>query len=223
MWYAEVRNQRGRRTHYRHHWTLHEVLQGSTEAALDTAMATLESDYRNITGDVKIKHNDGTIAHQLPYASTINGFTARVTYPGYFPGQWGSHTELYNLRYVVIQLTCDILSVESEIAFYWSSVSHNLGGFDFRVVEAFTGPPQVQLVKQQSKFWAVQSGKIIGTTAYINPPASYWPAALMGRESWWKPETPQFQGRVRNLFFPYSWSYRHESPFPLFGIPNSNP
>lgn len=224
LWYQEVRNQRGRRTHYRHQWTIHEVIIGTDENDLDTNVAEFQSDYENITGNVVLKHNDGSeTEHKIVYANTINGFSTRVTYPGYFQGQWGAHTEGVYLRYGVVHLTADVLSIESEIAFYWQAIQHNLGGFDFRVVEAFTGPPQIQLVKQQSKFWAVQTGRIIGASNYINPPSSFWPAALMGRESWWKPETPQLQGRLRNLLFPYTWMYRHESPFPLIGVPPSNP
>lgn len=222
--YQEVRNQRGYRTHYRHSWTIHEVLIGTDENDLNTKIADLESDYANITGNVVLKHNDASeTEHKIVYANTINGFETKVTYPGYFPGQWGQHTELLYLRYAVVQLTADELAVESEIAFYWQSIQHNLGGFGFKVVEAFTGPPQIQLTKQQQKFTAIQSGQIIGVSGYINPPSSFWPAALHGEISWWIPETPKYQGRVRKMFFPYRWRYVHTSPFPMIGVPPSNP
>jgi hypothetical protein len=222
--YSEVRNQRGYRTHYRHHWAIHEVLVGTSETNLQTLIAELESDYANITGNVVLKLNDGTeTEHKITYANTINGFTTKVTYPGYFPGQWGQHSELVYLRYAVVQLEADELAIESEIAFYHQIIRHNLGGFGFNVLEAFTGPPQIQLVKQQQKFTAYQTGKIIGVSGYINPPSSFWPAAMKGEESWWIPETPQFNGRVRKLFYPFSWSYAHESPFPMTGVPPSSP
>lgn len=222
--YQEVRGQRGYRTHYEHQWAIHEVLTGTDENDLNDKIADHKSDYANITGNVVLKHNDNSeTEHKIVYANTLNGFETKVTYPGYFPGQWGQHTELLYLRYAVVQLSAKERSVESEIAYYYQSIRHNLGGFGFKVLEAFTGAPQIQLVKQQQKFIAIQQGQIIGVSGYISPPSSFWPAAMQGENSWWIPETPKYQGRVRKMFHPYRWSYYHESPFPMTGVPPANP
>jgi hypothetical protein len=222
--YQEVRNQRGYRTHYRHEWTIHEVLIGTDENDLNTKIADHASDYANITGNVVLKHNDSSeTEHKIVYANTINGFQTKVSYPGFFPGQWGQHTELLYLRYAVVQLKADVLNVESEIAYYHQSIRHNLGGVGFKCLEAFTGFPQVQFVKQQQKFVAIQSGQIIGVSGYITPPSSFWPVAMHGEDSWWTPETPKYNGRVRKMFYPYSWVYVHSSPAPLVGVPPANP
>lgn len=220
-----VPSQRGRNMLLQHRWGVHGVLVGTSQSNLTSKIAALETGYRNITGDVLLKDNSGTnSAHTITYANTVNGIRASITYPGSFAAAgWGSGSEYTYIRYFVAQIEADVLSIDDNILLYHQTMQFSLGGSGYKVMEAFTGPPQVQFTKQQSKFWGIQRGMAIG--AFINPnPAD----PLVGvptdpDRSWVDYGTPQIQGSLRNIGFPTRWSYYFESPFPLVAVPPPNP
>lgn len=220
-----VPSQRGRTMLMRHRWGVHGVIMGTSQADLTTQLLALEAGYRNITGNVVLKDNSGADSvHKITYSQTINGIRGSIVYPGALrPAGWGSGTEYVYTRYFVGQIEADVLAIEDNILFYWQAVQSSLGGVGYRVVEAFSGPPQVQFTRVQSKFWAIQRGRAVG--AFINPiPADPMFAVPTDPDrSSVTYETPQLQGTINNIGFATSWSYFYESPFPLFGVPPANP
>lgn len=220
-----VPSQRGRNMLLQHRWGVHGVLIGTSQSQLTTKIAALETGYRNITGDVVLKDNSGAdSAHKIVYAQAVNGIRASITYPGSFAGGgWGSGTEYTYVRYFVGQIEADVLSIEDNILLYHQTMQFSLGGAGYKVLEAFTGPPQVQFTKVQSKFWAIQRGMGIGAFSNPNPPAPLVAAPVDPDRSWVDFGTPQIQGSLRNIGFPTRWSYFYEAPFPLNAVPPPTP
>lgn len=220
-----VPSQRGRTMLLRHNWGVHGVLIGTSQSNLTTKIEALEAGYRTIVGNVVLKDNSGAdSAHKIVYANCVNGIRGSVTYPGAFAGGgWGAGSEYTYIRYFVAQIEAEVLSVEDNILFYWQSMKFSTGGSGYKVMEAFTGFPQVQFTKQQAKCWAVQRGRAIG--AFVNPNPG---APLVGMppdpdRSWVDYSTPQIQGSLRNIAFGTDWSYYYESPTPLNAVPPPSP
>lgn len=216
--------QTGRKISEIQRWTIHTVLTATTQALLDSAIAEHEAGMRQNNVDLTFFKDDGSeTAHKIINANTRNGVEFKgISYPGYFPGQWGAHSEYVNLRYVVTQHEAEVFDVENNIVFYDHHFEFNLGGTDYAVLGAFTGPPQVQFTMQQSPRWAVQSGTAIGMFSHPIPPGplvNALPKPLLSK--WGRRNARQF-GRVRNWGYPVTWRYVFESPFPLDATPGDN-
>lgn len=220
-----VPSQRGRTMLLQHRWGVHGVIIGTSQSDLTTQLQALEAAYRNITGDVVLKDNSGAAsAHKITYSQTINGIRGSIIYPGALrPAGWGSGTEYVYTRYFVGQIEADVLSIEDNILFYYQAITSSLGGVGYRVVEAFSGPPQVQFTKLQSKFWAIQRGMAVGAFINPNPADPLFAVPPDPDRSSVTYNTPQIQGTINNLAFGTNWSYFYESPYPLLAIPPANP
>lgn len=226
--YAAKVSPRGRKISEVHRVTLHTILTETTQAALTTSIAAHEAGVRQQNVDLIFYEDDGTeTAHKIVNAQTRDGLTFKgISYPGYFPNFWGSGSEYAEgsaLRYVVSQHEAEVLDVEDNILAYWQGYKFNTGGYDYAVVEALNGLPQIQITKQQAKAWLIQRGYAIG--AFSNPsPAS--PLATinpMPHRSWIDYESPMQQGRVDNIGFRTSWSFYYEANGSLAAIPPENP
>lgn len=222
-----VPSPRGRDVLYKHRWTIHGVVQGTSQANLTTELQNREAAYRSILGDVTFKEDDGTpTAHTIPYANTVNGIRAQFVYDGYMKGLWGSGAEYVDnsssLRKFTAQIEADVLGVEDNLLFYWQAVQFSVGGYDYAVVGALTGPPQFQITQLQSPFWATQEGFAIGM--YSNPvaPQSLFNVPPKPDRSYVRHETPKNQGTINNWAFPTRWRYYFESPGPLNAVPPVN-
>lgn len=220
-----VPSQRGRTMLQRHQWGVHGVLIGTSQANLTTKIAALRAGYENITSDVILYDNNGVATdHKITYANTINGIRASLVFPGSLqPGGWGAGAEYTYIRYFVGQIDADVEAFEDNILAYFQTMKYSLGGVGYRVLEAFTGPPQQQFVKAQSKFWGVQSGVAIGAYTHPNPADPLVGVPPMPEKSSVSFTTPQMQGSRANRGFRTNWTYYYESPGSLLAIPPPNP
>jgi hypothetical protein len=127
-------------------WSIHTVLVASSQSALQTLIDAHEVGMKQNNVDLTFYRDDGTAtSHKIINSQTMNGVEYKgISYPGYFPGQWGAHTEYTYLRYVVTQHEAEVLDVENNIVFYTQDFEFNLGGTDYVVIGAFTGLPQGQ-------------------------------------------------------------------------------
>lgn len=216
---------RGRKISEVHRITLHTVLQASTQPLLTTAIQEHEAGVRQQNGDLIFYQDDGTqTAHKIINSQTRDGLTFKgLSYPGYFPGIWGSRTEYVNLRYVVSQHEAEVIDVEDNILAYWQGYRFNTGGYDYAVVEALTGIPQIQFTKQQSKAWLLQRGYAIGAFSNPNPANPLATINPMPDRSWIDYGTPEDQGRVTNMTFRTAWQFYYEANGSLAAIPPANP
>lgn len=223
---------RGRKISEVHRVSLHTILglgSNYTQASLTTAIAAHEAGVRQQNGDLIFYEDDGTeTAHKIVNSQTRDGLTFKgISYPGYFPalmlGAGSEYAEGAAIRYVVSQHEAEVLDVEDNILAYWQSYKFNTGGYDYAVVEALNGVPQIQITKQQAKAWLIQRGYAIG--AFTNPQPANPLATInpMPGRSWIDYETPQDQGRLDNMTFRTSWQYTYESNGSLAAIPPENP
>jgi hypothetical protein len=216
-------SQRGRTVTMSHRWNINFFLYGNTTAELNTKVSDLKAAYANITGDVVMTdNNDVETTHKIPYNQTLNGIRATLVWPSGWIGSptgtnWTTHV------YGIAQIEADTLAVEDNILLYHQTHQFSLGGVGYRVVEAFTGLPQVQLTRQSSKFWAVTKGTGIGAFSNPNPPLPLVGMITDPDRSWVRYGTPKMQGSLQNLAFETSWQYYYESPGPLNAIPPQNP
>lgn len=218
---------RKRKVFERQRWNIHTFLKADSQDDLSALIAGHEAGMRQENVDLTFFKDDGSeTAHKIVNANTVNGITFKgINYPSYFPSVFGSGSEYAEggaFRYVVTTHEADVLDVEDNIVFYWQSLQYSLGGADYKVIGALTGPPQVQFTMQQSPMWAVQTGTAIGM--YSNPnPADPMFGIPVKPSGWVKPETPKNFGRVRNWGYPTTWYYPYESPGSLAGVPAENP
>lgn len=216
--------QTGRKISDREFWTIHTVLTASSQSALDTAIAAHATGMRQNNVDLTFYKDDGSeTAHKIVNSTTSNGITFRgISYPGYFPGQWGAHSEYVYLRYVVTQHEAEVFDVENNIVFYDHWFESNVGGSDYIVVGAFTGLPQTQFTMQQVPCWAVQQGVAIGMFSHPIPSGPLINLPVKPRESRIRRRSPQTFGRVQNWGYPTTWRYVYESPIPVTATPQEN-
>lgn len=218
-----VASERGRTFLYNHRWHINFFLYGSTQAELTTAVNSLKDAYGSITGDVVLYDNNGAAtSHKIVYADTVNGIRATLVWPKGFIGHptgtnWVKHV------YGIAQVEADTLSNEDNILLYHQTFRFSPGGVGYKVVEAFTGVPQVQFVRQQSKFWGIQQGVGVGAMSNPVPHGPIVNALVDPEKSWITYGTPQIQGSLKNLRFPTRWLYYYESPFPIVAVPPYNP
>lgn len=229
--YSARLSPRGRKISEVHRVSLHAVLGfegGLTQDQLTALVQTHEAGVRQENVDLTFFKDDGTAtAHKIVNSQTRNGLTFKgLHYPSYFPGALGAGSEYAEgaaIRYCVSQHEAEVLEVEDNILHYWQGYKYNLGGLDYAVVEALTGPPQHQIVKLQSKFWAIQQGFAIGAFSNPNPADPLFAAPPKPDRSWVNFDAPTNQGRLENIGFRTSWSYYVESPGVLNAIPPENP
>lgn len=213
--------QTGRKIADKEFWTIHTVLTAASQSALDTAITTHATNMKQNNVDLTFfKDDDTETAHKIVNSQTSDGITFKgIQYPGYFPGQWGAHSEYVYLRYVVTQHEATVLDVENNTLFYSQSFQFSPGGSDYKVIGAFTGPPVSQGIMQAVPCWAVQQGTAVGMYGHPVAPGSLFGVPPKPRESWIQTKTPQTFGRVQNWGYPISWRYLFESTVPLVGVP----
>lgn len=221
MNFRAVVGQTGRKISEIQRWSIHTVLQGASQTALDTLIEDHEAAMRQNNVDLTFYKDDGSVtAHRILSSQTRNGVEFKgISYPGYWPQHSPSKTEYVNMRYVITQHEAEVLDVENNIVFLWQSMQYSLGGFDYAVLGALTGPPVFQFVMQQSPFWAVQRGTAIGMFSNPIPPSPLVNVPPNPRRSWVREESPKNYGRVQHWGFPTTWEYHFESPGPLNATP----
>lgn len=212
-----------------------EVL-ATSQANLTSEIQEREAAIRNITSDVVFLENDGTTetAHKIVHANTLEGIKARmIQYPGGLSSPlggraYGSGSEYADssqtFRFLVTTISAKVLNSEQEIVFRQERYRHNLGGTQFSVQGAFQGLPRRFNIMQTVPNWSIQSGRIIGMTAYPPPPATIVGSlALDPDRSWVEPESPQMIGALGQWMWPVAYHYFYRDPLPMPGSPSPTP
>lgn len=213
--------QTGRKIADREFWSIHTVLTAASQSALQTAITAHLAGMKQNNVDLTFYTDAGAeTADKIVNSQTSDGITYKGhEFPGMFPGQWGAHTEHVYVRYVVTHHEATVLDVENTILFYNQSFQFNVGGSDYEVLGAFTGPPVTQFTMQQVPCWGIQQGTAVGMFSHPQPPGPLFAVPIKPRTSPITRKTPQKFGRVQNWGYPTSWRYLFESPFPLDGTP----
>lgn len=207
-------------------WTIWGVITADSQSALTTALAALEAAYSVDGYNILVYLNDGTTLtqHYLLNSTTING--VQVTDFSYIdrdPRHGQSGCEYVNKRTYRIVLQAESVDDNAYGLLSWEEqvVGIGTGGPIFIQKPALTGPPQRQIIQQQSSFRAIQSGRAVG---YLGYPAAIatpiWPGDEHVERRRIAPATPDFGVRI-NTGYPISWHYEFESSSQLVGNPTT--
>lgn len=218
----ELKAQTSQNIGYQEVWDVGGTFQADSQAELTTAIqafvAGTSANGRNLTFYTDAGSTES--AHKIINANTMNGVrVVRRAYPKGLQGIWGSGTEYTKLRSFQVTFAAEVFAPVLETTVFHQSVRQlQFGGPDFEVVEALTGPPQVQQTAQQTKVVVEQRGFAAGATGYPTAPSPLWP-------QWLKPfpyelgaSEPQLFGLVRNANFPIQWRYIFEAPPGLISV-----
>ena len=200
------------------------VLQGHVIAdgqdAIRTAINELEQAYKIQPGgtngslevsrmDTGLMHDDGTrAAHFLVAADHINGIRLK-----HFEWSRSDGSEYATGRHFNIVLEADELNPESQIYSFAEQVQY-IGNCEtkWELVEQYYGPPQPQVIHEQTVQRIVQSGEAVGVEAHPFPPAEMFPEWKHGEQSYWSYGSPEVVGSNRYTMFPTRWRYVFSSP-----------
>ena len=90
-------------------------------------------------------------------------------------------------------------------------------------MELLSGPPQKQLLNEQTTYKCVQSGQAVGNLSYPFFPSPLFPGAIMPDQTMTEGDSPKRVGAIGSpawVEWPIRWRYVFESATPLSGVPN---
>lgn len=220
--YRTIHSEVGFRQNLLGRFIVYGVKKADDAASLTTALLALETAYSSDGGDIAFHDNSGNLTrHFMLSSSTVDG--VQVKDFRYLPGNpriWGSGTEYVNMRSYRIILEGLLIDSPLNVVFWKESVMGiGTGGPKFIYKGALTGPPQKQLIQQQTAFQAVQEGYAVGYIDYPFPATPIWPQHEHLQRRRLTKLTPKF-GAVQNTLFPIRWHYEFESSAQLIGSPS---
>lgn len=195
--------------------TIDGFITGSTQAAIDTAIAAVEAAYAEDGKDAGLYTDAGAATiHFLDSSNSLGG--VRVTNVA-FNDSDGS--QFATQRSFTITLEAEFVGGSDGLESWQQTIRVvGTGGPRGTVVETLTGPPQIQRLAARTAVLATQSGSAVGLLAYPKYPAPLWPAVeQLDRREQSKASPQNVRGSFRN--WPISWSYSFLSPTPLGGNP----
>lgn len=192
-------------------------LEGSTQQDLSLQQIALRAALRTANASIALLHDDGSIsATALSATSSATGVI--VTDGPNFPYGDGDYATLKRFDFTAEATYLDAGAASLLIGFK-ESLEFSGGGPLYIMRPALVGPPQRQMVYQQTPYAVVQRGQATGLLAYPRYPSSLWPFA----------ENPALRhtgatgpDRDAKLYknWTTTWEYHHEWAAPLVGAPN---
>lgn len=215
-----VRNDQQQPVGLKEIWDIQGKLQADTQAELTTAITALKNAYLVQYRDIGLYLDDGTpTSHLILNRNTTSGVI--VTAGPSFPE--GSGAEYSTFRTYSITVEAELKATDLPDLLTWQEVLSFQGGGPRKLfLQPLTGPPQEQIVAQQTPFRATQTGSAVGRLRYPNPANPLWPAAehrdqrQVTRRG---PKQSLTPGRPLSYEFTVEWSYQFESVAPLTGNP----
>lgn len=192
------------------------IIHGDDPVSLQENWAALVDAYNQVGADFSIHVNGTPSGFTIFDAATIGGI--RVTKQPSIPSTLGSaHVKQLPFQ-IELQATLPYSGSPLALMSFRESVSFSGGGPRTTMVEALTGPPVKQQVREQTVFRATQSGQAIGLFGLPVIPSPIWPSDLTG-EYTSERTSPELFGEVRTNY-PVSWKYEFESATAFNGLPN---
>lgn len=219
-----IRGPRGQVFKYKTRYVIRGRVEGSSQSAISTAIANLETAYKTPNQDLIFRDDAGNAtAHQIIAASTIGGVvTPAITWIPALPGQHGSGSQFVNRRDFVIvveaEFSAGTVPFGGIIMWRESLSAVGDGGEEFAIVESFTGTPIKQVVMEETRGLLIQVGSAVGFDAYPLPPTPIFPFANHSKQSSFTQVTPtQYQND--NNMFEIRWRYVMEDVTAMAGTP----
>jgi hypothetical protein len=208
-------SETGARIGYRERWRIRGVKHAPSQAELTDALTRLEAAYAVDGNDLVLYLDDGATEtrHALRQGQSRSGVrVTEFTYPE------GEGAEYSTFRTYQIGVEAEFLSAANEILSWVETLTTSGGAEVWTYLPTLTGPPQRQILHQQTSWLATQSGQAVGLNGWPTPADPLWPHLEHADRRRIEHGTPRFlpNGDAR---FPVSWSYQFESDQPFFGRP----
>lgn len=202
------RDDRKNRRSYTRRVTLKGFIKGDTDSEIKSKVNALYALFGVDGGDLVLYHNGGTVtsAHKMLNAGSLSGVMV-VSGPDFTNGS-GPEYATERTYTVALEAEYPIINTDNLIAFNEQVRIVGTGGPRRAGVELITGPPQIQIVNQQTLMYATQSGSAMGWTSeppFPGPIPVLAPYENLDKRSY-TPSSPKWKG---NAFreFGVSWSY----------------
>lgn len=212
-----VYSARGLRQATRVTYQLSGQILSDSASNLAVSIAALESAYSVDGYSFGLFYGDGSATSLYVNSADTLGGTRVVAGPEY---PKGDGSEFATSRTYTITLEADYPATVDPLLDYRETVSLFGGGQSFVHLQTLTGPPQKQIVAQQTVYRAEQSGSSIGYGIWLPPPAPLWPYAELQPQRRISRTSPRVTGRSVSEFLT-EWSYAFESATPLVGFPRA--
>ena len=214
-------NQRGQRERTREIWDVSGYRQSTSQAALTTSLASLQTVLAVNGGDVGLYLDDQSTltTHYMVNALTANG--TRVTNLNFPRGEGAEYSNGNpNYRSYSFSIEADFLDLSNSLLEFAELITFSgNGGPSIIYLPVLQGPPQGQQVTQQTTYRAIQQGRATGLLGWPGVPGPIWPDAEIGPLREISPQSPSIIGNFPNQFV-IAWKYVFESSYPLIGIPH---
>lgn len=205
-------------------WTIDGMLFAADPPSLTTAMNAMRNAYANQAQDLGFFQDDNSATTLSLLSSTCLGGT-RVVQPPFFPDLRGASYTTYIPYSIVIE--GEVFDPACTILAWFDTITFIGGGPRTVFLETCNGPPQKQLVNQQTVWRATQIGNAVGFLTRPFPAFPFAPDAYRGDLSSTAPSGPaQRSGPPSQPVyseFGISWNYVFESAEPLVGSPTASP
>ena len=206
-----LRDQADRYWAYKWKWMIRGVKYATTQAALITALTTLENAYLAEAKDLILysDYANSTIGSQMLTQNSVGG--TRVMGGVHYPEDGQKNAEFSTFRTFEVQVEATFHTGAVDLLAWQESMSYQgTGGPAFVYAEPLTGPPQKQQVKQFTPTSILQQGSAIGRLSWPTPapPAFPFDEDLPLRDIQRKtPKRTGLPGLPAYTEFEISWKY----------------
>ncbi len=153
--------------------------------------------------------------HQLLSANSIGGI--RVIQPPTYPDMKGPTYITFHEYELAVEAHIPIRTDQIYVSFV-EELAFEGGGNRYGFLEPLYGFPIKQLLKQNTKYVCIQSGRAVGLWSRPVVPNPIFPFAQMEAPRYVKTSPRNTNGT--NTEYPIAWQYRFESASRLSGNPN---
>lgn len=166
----------GSRYGYRDRWEITGMLQAASQGALTGAIDGLKAAYAENGLDIGLYTDSGSAtSHSITSEDTTTG-TLVMEGPDFPEGEGAEYTTFRHYRIVLeAETTGDTGGLL--VSYQETLLYRGTGGPVWRYLPVLTGPPQQQMLQQQSTRWLFQRGRAEQAVTYPARPGPLLPAA----------------------------------------------
>jgi hypothetical protein len=200
-------------------WEIAGFLQAADAPSLTAALALLIAAYQLQGQNAGLFLDDGSSTHALLSTTSVTGVKSSGVS---FPEGKGAEYSTYRSYSVTLDAEYRFPGI-GVIQFTERIARTGTGGPDIIWLEPINGPPQPQMVRQQTVCRARQFGQAVGLFDWPVPPPPTWPQFELPKQRAIEYQDPKRSGPYgRPVFteFLVTWAYEFASDLPLPGFPN---
>lgn len=193
-------------------WHILGAIHATSQAAITTALASLEAAYAEDYRDLILYLADGTTEtrHKLLSSSTFGG--TKVTGFGYIDGPWKMRCEYANRRTFWASVRGERRTGSGQWAWRERLRIVGTGGPKWTYMPQLVGYPTAQTLQTATPYFYIQEGMAVGRQSYIAPPGPMYPQIEheeLRHIDYLTPKDMRYGGQ--NEMFTTTWRYVMEA------------